>query len=689
MKRLLLIALLVAWMTQAAGATTIAYIVNADTVYANLTYDRQWIDLFKDDMGLTVKVITDDSAGAITSVDAYDGYFASATMTSANLTNLRASTKGIVICDQLLYDDFLVASGQTSVLQIGNAWYLDRVTNSHPVTQYMSNRIVFDHSGNAGVYAYTGLPSGATVLFSPTVRNWTGDVDTAFCYAIETGDSLVGAIAAGRRVVNFAHYGLLTSQSDAGWCHPYELMGNIAGWAWGIEDNIYNANYNCYSTERATPPECQQCWTEYGTNWRYIYNNGRTGYDQRLGLMFLSIRDWAQKAMVGTEPDSFVFTYKIPYRSYGTDSPPTLTDTITLGTIISSTRALFDTTTLNRSYTDLKLCGQNSRAFVIRSGTGADTVQRGDTISLVGGSRNGTNDTLYYSRTAAGFFNGVDGTQIRLSLVDPYSGHSYWAKMYEILPTNEWNCPLAYLNEGGNPEGSATRTWVNRNYIVNGATGAVAWNAMDLTPGIDHSAAAIDSFLFNSATFSGDGTDEVRLVIPGSYLNNPDFNWVVIKSIDSSGGGDSTDTETIPQSVNVVRGSTVQRFEVFMSTASPLVLGVDDSVLTITAEVDEVVDPLTNYIRNTGDGVLAIESVTDNKSWMVQTTGGGGGNTPLLVFHALNTAGPARVDTATVTVTASTASNSPLTYLVIMTLTEPAVEVPPGAVPKRTGLRLQ
>lgn len=689
MKRLLLIACLVAGMAgKSYGAY--CYIVNADTVYANLTYDRQWIDLFKDDMGLTVHVITDDSAGAITSVDAYDGYFCSATMTSANLTNLRASTKGIVICDQLLYDDFLVASGQTGLVSFSSL-VLDRADSNHAVTKYMFNKITFSLSGGTSFYANTGIPQGATILFDPSNKYWDAstDPDTAFCYAIDTGDSLVGAVAAGRRVVALSHYGLLTQSTDMGWCHPYELMGNLVGWAWGIEDNVYNANYNCYSTDIATDPgpEINQAWAEYGVNWRYIYYNGRTGYDSRIGLMFLQSRFWNKKAMPETEVDSFKLSYKINYQGFGSDAPPTLTDTITLGTIISATRLLFDTTTLSRSMYDLHYPG-SSKAFVIRSGIGADTIQMGDTITFTGGSRNGTNDTLYYARTAAGFFNGTSGTNVRLAIGDPYGGFDFWLKMYAITPTTIWTAPLV-SEGGGNPEGHATRTWVNRTNIRNGATGAVAWNAVDLTPGVDHSQAAIDSFRVNRTTFAPDGSGLMEFVIPGSYFNSDTFNWVVFKSIDSSGGGDSTDIEIIPQSIANVRGSYVQRFEMFLSTASPLVIGFDDSVLTITAEVDEVVDPLTNYIRNTGDGVLSIESVTDNKSWMVQTTGGGGGNTPLLVSHALNTAGPARVDTATVTVTASTASNSPLTYLVIMTLTEPAVEVPPGAVPKRTGLRLQ
>lgn len=689
---LLLIFLVIAFVGTAQGAT-IAYVVNNDTTYANLTYDRQWIDFFTNDMGYTVKVITDDSAGAITSVNNYDGYFLSATMTSANLTNLLSTTKGVVICDQLMYDDFLVATGQTAATLLTDRWILDRSDSTHAVTKYMFNKIMFSYASNSASYGYTGIADGATVLFNPSNKNWTGALgtpDTAFCYVIETGANLTTGTAAGRRAVALPFYALLTSTTDAGWCHPYELMGNIAGWAWNDSANAYNSGYNCYSTDRATDPgpEVREAWAEWGSNWRYVYYGGRTGDDGMMGLLFLALHDWSRKAMVGMEPDSFRFTYTIPYRSFGTDAPPTLTDSITLATIVSSTRLTYDTTTLSRSYFDLKYCGASSRGIVVRSGSGADTVQKGDTITLAGGSRSGTNDTLYYARTGAGFFNGTTGTVIRLSIVDPFGGSDFWLKFYAITRNYEWTTPLAYLNEGGNPEGHATRTWINRNYIVNGATGAVAWDDSNLTPGVDHEAAAVDSVQMNISTFTADG-GTFSITVPGSYLNDPDFRWLVGKSLNVGARLDSTDVEIVPSSIDVVRGSTIQQFEVFMSAAVPLTIAVDSAVLHVSGEVDGDAQFLTNYVRNSGDGVMLIDAVTDNQSWVTQTVGGSGGSTPLLVEHAISMAGTAGTDTATITVAGSTASNTPQTYLIIRTLTEPSTPVPPATVEKRTGLRRQ
>lgn len=703
MKRLLIVAAMVAGLWGQGQAITIAYVVNNDTTYANLTYDRQWIDFFTNDMGYTVKVITDDKAGSIADPDtaAFDGYFLSATMTSANLTNLQSTTKGVVICDQLMYDDFLVATGQTNVTLLTDSWTLDRSDSNHAITKYMFNKIKFSYAANNGSFGYIGVPQGATILFDPANKYWDAstDPDTAFCYAIDTGDSLVGAVAAGRRVVALSHYALMTQSTDGGWCHPYELMGNMAGWAWGDSANAYNTDYNCYSLEIATDPgpEVNQSWAEYGANYRYIYSNGRSGYDGRLGLMFLQSRYWAKKAMAGMEVDSFKFTYKIAYRGFGADNPPHLYDTVSIVSVNSSTSMTIDTTTRNLSTVstyDWYFQGSQGYAIVIRSGVGADTTQVGDTCRISAPSSSHTSATVTYTISASnvnpsGIWNGTAGGSMRLLVADPYGGFNYWLKMYAITPTTVWTAPLAYLNEGGSVEGHATRTWANRNYIRNGATGAVAWNATDLTPGVDHPQAAIDSVLMNNTTFEPNGSSTVELVIPGSYLDDPDFNWVVIKSIDSSGGGDSTDIEIIPQSFNTVRGSYVQKAEVFMSGASPLTIAVDSAILHVSGEVDGDAQFLVNYIRNSGDGVLLIDAVTDNQSWVTQTVGGSGGSTPLLVEHAVSMAGTAGTDTATITITASTADNTPQTYLIIRTLTGAVEPTPAATVEKRTGLRKQ
>ena len=569
---------------------SIAYVVNSDTVYANLTFDRQWIDFFRDKMGYKVKVMTDDAAAAITDVEAYHGYFLSATISGANLANLRTTTKGVIICDQLLYDDYLVATGQTAVTFLTNSWTLDRLDATHAITNRMFDKIKFEYTSNVASYGYTGLPSGAKVLYCPSNKKWDGvwgDAnDTSFCYAIETGDALTTGVATGRRVVALSHYSQLTQLADAGWCHPFELMGNIASWAFGDEQNAYAAEYNCYSNDIATSPgpEVEQAWDEFGgllTTGREVYPGARFGFDEGyLGLGFLNFRYWDWKVAPSFIPDSLIWTYKINYRGYGTDNPPALpSDTITLATIISATRLTFDTTTLNHiSMYDLHF-STTGKGVLVRSEIGADTTQQGDTITFAGGSRNGSNDTLYYTRcgspisgatSCSGFFNGTAGSQVRLIMSDSYGGFDFWVKIYRILPQTVWDLPRASASQGGNPEGSSTRTWANRNFIKSGNTDSVRWSAPNLVAGVDYSEAAIDSFRMNKDTFKPDGTSEIRFKLPGNVFTNPEYNGFVWKTFDLTGlsGTDSSDIEIVPPSVVTVNGLIVQKFEMYLSPQS-------------------------------------------------------------------------------------------------------------------------
>jgi hypothetical protein len=198
-----------------------------------------------------------------------------------------------------------------------------------------------------------------------------------------------------------------------------------------------------------------------------------------------------------------------------------------------------------------------------------------------------------------------------------------------------------------------------------------------------------DSFRLNATSFLANGTSSIRFVVPGSVINDNAFNGFVYKTVDLTGmsGTDSTDVELIPNSLNYASGSSFQKFELYLSDAMPLTIGLDSTELHVSDTVNGEVGLVANYILNAGDGVLLIDAVTDNKTWVTQVAGGAGGNTPLLVTHAVSMAGTAGTDTATVTVTASTADNTPQTYIIIRTLTTPAVVAPAGATEKRTGYR--
>lgn len=706
MKRLLISILLVAGIWSQAFAAK-AYVVNSDTVYANLTFDRQWIDLLKNQMGYTVKVITDDSASHITTpTAAYDGYFLSATINGANLSNLDTTASGVVICDQLLYDDFRVASGQVNPANYSTPWNLARVDSTHAVTKYMSGNMSFQFSAITATCPYVGIPSGASVWFTLSNRNWNGSTgdpnDTSFCYGIEAGGAMAsGAAASGRRAVATLFYGLMNSQTDGGYCHPYELFGNICGWAWGDEENQYNANYNCYSNDNQTTPgpEVAQSWGEYGGltgTGREVYNGARTGEDFYKGIMFLNLRWWEYKTMPGFEPDSLIWQYRIAYHQFGTDNPPHIYDTVSIVTVNSSTSMTIDTTTRNLSTVstyDWFFQGSQSYAIVIRSGVGADTTQKGDTCRISAPSQGQNSSAVTYTIGAANggatVWNGTNGGSMRLLVADPYGGFDYWLKVHRIIPQTVWNAPRASSTEGGNPEGSATRTWANRNFIKSGNTDSVRWSVGNLAAGVDYEAAAVCSVRMNKATFAPDGTTTVRLNIPGVELDDPLFNGFVVISTDQAGGNDSTEIEMIGSKVSTVRGSFIQKFEMYLSNASPQTLGVEDTTYTLTGVWGEFANGFNyNTVVNTGDGVIAIDSVVDDASWLFLSNTSG--STPLSVLHVIDTTGLAvGSDTATVLVYASGADNTPLTYYVIYVLTAPPVETPAATVEKRTGLRLQ
>lgn len=690
---------------QEAEAATIAYVVNADTVYANLTYDRQWIDFLEDRMGKTVNVITDDSAALITTPSAYGGYFLSATITGANLSNLDTTSRGVVICDQLMYDDFRVGTGQTGVTALSYQSNFNRVDSAHAITKHMFDRIYFDFNATTYHYAYTGLPDSAHVLFTPSVREWDGiegTPDTSFCYALESGVPLTSGTAQGRRVVALSFYGMLTARTDVGWCHPYELMGNICGWAWGDEQNAYNANYNCYSNDNQTTPgpEVQQAWGEYGSlngTGREVYNGARSGEDFFKGIMFLNFRWWDYKTMPGFEPDSLIWQYRIAYHGFGTDNPPHVYDTVAIVTVNSTTSMTIDTTTRNLSTVstyDWFFQGSQSYGIVIRSGVGADTTQVGDTCRISYPSSGQTSAAVTYIVSASsvnpsGIWNGTAGGQMRLLVADPYGGFDYWLKVHRIIPQTIWNAPRASLTEGGNPEGSATRTWANRNFIKSGNADSVRWSVGNLAAGVDYEAAAVCSVRINKTTFAPDGSTTIRLNIPGAEFNDPLFNGFVVISTDQAGGIDSTEIEIIGSKVNTVRGSFVQKFEMYLSDASPQTLGVEDTTYTISGVYGMFANGFNyNVVVNTGDGVIGIDSVIDNKSWLF--LGNASGSTPLSVLHVIDTTGfGIGADTATVLIYASGADNTPLTYYVIFSQTAPPVETPTATVEKRTGLRLQ
>src|SRR5690606_372555 len=176
----------------------------------------------------------------------------------------------------------------------------------------------------------------------------------------------------------------------------------------------------------------------------------------------------------------------------------------------------------------------------------------------------------------------------------------------------------------------------------------------------------------------------VRFNIPGSFLDDPDFNWLVVKSTDNAGGTDSSDCETVPLSIEYPRGATAQMFEGYLSEASGQECAFDDSSLSFSGYVGGSVP--AQYVTVTATtGVLAIDSIKAvTGTWLSVTSIGT--STTMYVLNSIDTDGlTAGTYSDTVYVYASGASNSPLTFSADLTLTDPPVEAPPPAVTARYG----
>lgn len=320
--------------TVAANTWDLAYVVDSDTVYANLTYNQQFIDYYNLVRHYVVHVITDDSARAITSPDAFDGYFISETVSltvGQNFNNLRPTTKGVLIADRGMSDDFDVATAAVGPFLLGEAGTgvqtLQAVNTSNWITAQMSPRIYFDFNVNYGCFPFTGIPASAKVLFNSTLRNWDGvagyPTDTSYCFIIDAGGALAtSGTAAGRRAVGLCFYPFFTNVSSliqGGYCFPLELLGNMSAWVFSDEANPVDGGYNCYSHEQY---EVNQGWDEFGLNYLAAFYGGRIGWDFRVGIMMFRLWNMEKKILPGWAPDSLVLTIPLAVGAFGIDTPP-------------------------------------------------------------------------------------------------------------------------------------------------------------------------------------------------------------------------------------------------------------------------------------------------------------------------------------------------------------------------------
>lgn len=543
----------------------IAYVVDTDTTFAGNVNDTSMINFLKNDMDYIVYVISDDSARAITSVNAYDGYFLSAKIsltTGQNFDNLRPTTKGVFIADPVLYNDFDVASSvvsSPSIYLLGTEWRLSKIDSTW-VTGQMFPEIYFLFSSNSGANLFTGLPSGAKVLFAPTTHpNWDGTLgtpDSSFCYTIETGVGLAtSGTAAGRRAVGLCFNPFMTGStlSSGGYCHPRELLGNMVSWVFSDQTNSYSVGYACFSFDRQ---ELRQSWAEFGGHDPQMFAAGRIGYDYGPGLIFLDIPEYQRKVLPGYKVDSLVWTY--PYNGAGIDSPPA-------GDQYSGFDFWEHFYAIDPSY--------NWQSCVIDS-TQYDPVRADSTtiLSVVNNSTVVLNKSIYLSTQyipAYGSFFRVKtgvaaGQQVGITRIGP---NGTTLKDTVFLAT-----PIASMQAGDNVKlFGRVRNWANRYNAVNDTVGGniVPWSAKNLVGGIDYLIPALDSFRFNASTFP-QTTGVARFVFPGSAFNN--WNGIIGKSTNIGTFQDSMDVELAPRAVNSPRESNHQSFELYTSLQGEPVL---------------------------------------------------------------------------------------------------------------------
>lgn len=292
-------------------ATDIGLVVGADTVYGNLhsNYTEQ-IDFLQDEYGATVDVLADT---ATYNTSAYDVIVFTEEATHADVVHMADSTTPIFVVARYLYDTFKLATGQCVPFRTAPA-KAERQSTTNWITKYMMDNI-YNHRNNGYQTGYVGCASGVECLFD--FPDWVGK-DTMMCGVVDTGDSLIAAVAPERR----AFVGIFRDDvNEMSNCHAWKLYGRIM--AWLTYDTTLALNPWLGKICFADRDEIQSCWTEVGADDSATYSgNTRWGYDCDSILTYFKINQAAIVRMVPSDYSADSFVIRLPVDGEAINSSP-------------------------------------------------------------------------------------------------------------------------------------------------------------------------------------------------------------------------------------------------------------------------------------------------------------------------------------------------------------------------------
>lgn len=259
--RLFLALALVLASSVSLNAVTVCYVVNTDTVYANLnSIDKQNIDFYKQRFNYSIKVITDDSCGHVKWTGSEYSFIHRSNLADNNLLALADSAVAQISCRWNSDAQLKLAAndaGSSPPVHGDTQIYVKGLTG-HPTTNYSMDTVEIGWGGGFQVAGLISKASGVQVPWNTT--RWFG-TDTIATAIAETGAQLTSGMAPARRAfwgVGHDCYEYATIPD----CHYWEMFGNIVAWVANDTLNQTWVTTNCFVGKY----EICALWREFGTS---------------------------------------------------------------------------------------------------------------------------------------------------------------------------------------------------------------------------------------------------------------------------------------------------------------------------------------------------------------------------------------------------------------------------------------
>lgn len=664
--------ILIIWILMIASLSAqsfdLCYVVNniTDTTNTALQYDRRFIRYFNDYRGYTVHVITDDSAALITNLNDYDGYYISATATGTSLAALKPTTKGVLIADNESRSYFDFATNVVAGFYYGTDWRLNRTDSTEWASRRMSNQIYFAFNSNSIIYAFRGVPSSAKKLFSPVGRGFGNEADSGWCFIIPQGGALAtSGTAAGHRGVIMPMYPMMTATTYyGGYCHPWELLGNMAGQVFSDTLNPCDEKI-CFSYDRGG--ELEMMGAEFPSSSLEMFAWARIGNDYGASLLFVRLPNWSKKLQANHKADSLIWFWR--YNGAGFESPPA-GDVYSGFNFWAHIYAIADSI----SWECIKVDSTSYAPVRADSSVKVKTILNDTTIAVTAGVK--YNFQYLYNKG---------------SYIIPQSGAAYgekrsiWSIKNGTTAQGVVNGDTIYYTSaftGAIAEGDSlklwgrVRHWPNRFNSRNDTTGGtiIPWGTADLQSGRDYSVQAFDSFLFNSSTMPQSASSFVKWKVDGSMFSSL-YNGMLVKTSTVGPFRDSMDIEIAGASINNPCPSTPyvngqQEFWLYTSPSEPPISMVADldTVYFIATAGGGNPAPKYNIISEVDNKALTIDNISEATAWLTANTVYGN-EAPVVILNSINIIGLSPgVHVGSVTVNDSDATPTSITYYVHLTL---------------------